>query len=64
MSTQSEFEAFTWYAGAGIKLEAGIRRLGNQVGIIFNLSINKPVLNCELQTEMNPTSHALKHIYI
>jgi hypothetical protein len=62
MSIPSEFEALTWYAGVGIKLEASIRCLWHQVGIIFNLSTFKPVLNCELQTEIMQTSQALAHL--
>jgi len=51
MSMKSELEALAWYAGVGIKLEAGIRCLGRWVedSSFCGLLTFKHVLNYKLQ---------------
>jgi len=50
MSMKSELEALAWYAGVGIKLEAGIRCLDRWVkGSFCGLLTFKHVLNYKLQ---------------
>jgi hypothetical protein len=59
---KSELEALAWYAGVGIKLEAGIRCLDRCVeGSFCGLLTFKHVLNYKLQIVIKPIPQELAY---